>query len=374
MLPAASTTAPSLAAVLRSCLAAVAGEVDELGLSQGGHPPRGAVLLLVDGLGSAQLSARAGHARTLAGAFGKRDSISTVYPSTTAAALASLTTGSDPGQHGLVGYTVLDPEQDRVVNALTGWGDDLDPLTWQLRPTLFETATTPTVAVGPPKYRESGFTQAVLRGADYLAVKPVGARVAAAVAAAAQGAVAYVYIAELDQVGHGHGWQSADWTRSLEQVDQAVREVLGELDANRVGMVVTADHGMVDVPPHGHILFGQRPELVAGVRHFAGEPRNLHLHLEPDTDPAVVAAAWQASQGDAAWIATRDEAIGSGWFGTVDAAVRPRIGDVVVAARKAVAYYQHEHDGGRSMVGQHGSLAPEELRVPLLRFGAFARR
>ena len=56
----------------------------------------------------------------------------------------------------------------------------------------------------------------------------------------------------------------------------------------------------------------------------------------------------------------------------MDADVAPRIGDVIVAARKAVAYYQHEHDGGRSMIGQHGSISPDELRDPLLRFAAFA--
>ena len=68
------------------------------------------------GLGAAALRARAGHARTMGGAAG--GAIESVFPSTTAAALATLTTGVSPGQHGLVGYSVLDAEHDRVVVAI----------------------------------------------------------------------------------------------------------------------------------------------------------------------------------------------------------------------------------------------------------------
>ena len=65
----------------------------------------------------------------------------------------------------------------------------------------------------------------------------------------------------------------------------------------------------------------------------------------------------------------------AGWFGpTMHPDVLPRIGDVLVAARKRVAYYDSRdtRSTGRNMVGQHGSLTADETRVPLLRFGAFA--
>ena len=108
-----------------------------------------------------------------------------------------------------------------------------------------------------------------------------------------------------------------------------------------------------------------------GVRHVSGEPRALALHVEPGSDPDAVAARWQAAEGSRAWIATRDEAIAAGFFGEVDDDVRPRIGDVLIAARKKIAYYLDPNDRGRSMIGQHGSLTPDETHIPLLRFGAF---
>ena len=57
------------------------------------------------------------------------------------------------------------------------------------------------------------------------------------------------------------------------------------------------------------------------------------------------------------------------------AEVLPRIGDVIVAARKLIAYYdsREPNQSARSMIGQHGSLTDEELRVPLVRLGAYRR-
>jgi hypothetical protein len=60
----------------------------------------------------------------------------------------------------------------------------------------------------------------------------------------------------------------------------------------------------------------------------------------------------------------------------VDDAVRDRIGDVLVAARAGIAYYDdREADKGpQKMIGQHGSLTDEERVVPLIRLGAYADR
>ena len=371
MLPAPSPARVSLADVARSCLESTSGAANRLGLPA----VRSAIVLLVDGLGADNLRAREGHARTLAGQLGKTTTIETGVPTTTASAIASLTTGVLPGQHGLVGYTVLDAAHDRIVNQLSGWDDRLDPATWQLQPTLFETAGVAAYAVGPDRYRDSGFSRAVLRGAEYRAATTMLDRLELAVQlAVAEPAIVYVYVPELDQACHAFGWQSPQWTRGLEQLDAAVRAVLPSLGPS-VGMVVTADHGVLDVPQHSHVLFDMVPELVSGVRFVAGEPRMLHLHLDPGVDAAALAATWRDSEGDRAWVATRAEAIDAGWFGPVLPVVLPRIGDVLVAARKAVAYYDSRDPArsGRSMIGQHGSWSPAETRVPLLRFGAYAR-
>jgi hypothetical protein len=59
----------------------------------------------------------------------------------------------------------------------------------------------------------------------------------------------------------------------------------------------------------------------------------------------------------------------------MDPAVAPRIGDILVAARSGVAYYDDRlaDKGPQRMVGQHGSLTDEERAIPLIPLGAFAR-
>ncbi|MET1043338.1 MAG: nucleotide pyrophosphatase/phosphodiesterase family protein [Microbacteriaceae bacterium] len=339
-----------------------------------------AVVLLVDGLGAAALKARSGHARTLNSALtGAASTVDVGFPTTTAASLATLTTGAAPGQHGLVGYSVLDPVGDRVVNQLNGWDAHIDPALWQLEPTVFERAAAEQIisfTIGPERFRHSGFTHAVLRGASYRSAESIAdrLRIARLTLDEIDRGLLYVYVPELDKAAHAFGVESVEWTTALEELDGVVRDFVSPLRA-REGLIVTADHGVLDVPERGHVLFDRTPGLVDGVRHVGGEPRCLQLYCEPGTDVAALAERWADSEGARAWVATRDEAIAANWFGEVKPEVRPRIGDILVAARKRVAYYDSRSSQsmrGRGMIGQHGSLSPEESRVPLLRFGAFA--
>jgi hypothetical protein len=378
MLPAPKTDRLSLADVMPACLSAISGASNALGLP----PVSRAVVLLVDGLGSAALKARAGHARTLMASMTASSVIDSGFPTTTAAALATLTTGVAPGQHGMVGYTVLDPANDRVLKQLSGWDARIDPVEWQPVSTVFERAVAlghDAVAIGPERYRDSGFSQAVLRGATYIGAASIADRMERAAEWLAGGTtgIAYVYVPELDVAGHATGAESPEWTTWLETLDSAVRDLAERLGPDD-GLLITADHGVLDIAEHNHVMFDEVPALIDGIRFVAGEPRCLQLHFDPDATPETrerTIAAWREAEGHRAWIATRDEAIAAGWFGEVRPEVAPRIGDLLVAARKGIAYYDGRALGhGQRMVGYHGSWSPAELQVPLLRLGAFARR
>jgi hypothetical protein len=376
MLPTDKAGARSLADVLPNSLAALRGESNDLALPAA----ESVVVVVVDGLGRAQLQARAGHARFLTET--KSDALVSVFPSTTAAALASFATGTLPGRHGLVGYRALDAAHDRVVNQLSGWDDLMVPETWQRERTVFETAADDGVssfAIGQAKYASSGFTRAILRGARYVPANSLAERRAAAVKLARQypGSLTYLYIPELDKASHQYGWESDQWLSALEAVDAELHKLVDELPA-RTGLLVTADHGSIDVPTSGQILFDLAPELIEGVRHVGGEPRCLHLYLEPgatSSDRESLAQLWEGSEGDRTWVTTRENLVASGLLGDVSAEVLPRIGDVVVAARKRVVYYDSRpaDQSARRMIGQHGSLTHEERSIPLIRLGAFRR-
>lgn len=335
-------------------------------------------VVLVDGLGSALLKRKIAHAPFLRSvlngslAGGESRSIQSAFPSTTVSSLSSLGTGVEPGLHGMVGYDVLDPAQDKVVNLLGNWDSGVDPLIWQPYPTVFEKleGIVPTATVSLPKFADSPMTRAALRGSRFIPAGSAHARTAAAaeLMAAESELLMYFYWSELDKAGHRHGIDSAQWEHELEELDAAVRRLATQLPAGTL-LLLTADHGMVDVPEKSRIDYSSSPALISGVRHTAGEPRLVQLYLEPDADVAALTAAWQDAWGAQAWVLSREEAVQRGYFGTVRPEVLPRIGDLLVAAREPVAFYDLRRTAPHAMaiVGQHGSVTKAERDVPLLR-------
>lgn len=367
-LPADPPRARSLTRVVPEMSAALDGT------SEWFAPARSAIVWVLDGLGAHNLAARAGHARFLAESRTKKDAARTVFPTTTAAALTSLLTGTMPGQHGIVSYRARVPGTDDIVNQLRGWDTDGLPLSFQRSRPLSETLGRPFFAVSKNEYRGTGFTAVTLGDAEFHGADDLDERVrtAADLAARHPGSLTYLYAPELDGIGHKRGWQSDEWVAMLERVDAAARVLAASLSPG-TGVVVTSDHGMIDVPRHRHVLLADGDALLEGVRLIGGEPRTLHLYAEDDEADGVL-ARWRESEGERSWVLSRREIVESGLLGVVDPAVAERIGDVVVAPRAGIAYYDDRlaDKAPQRMIGQHGSLTDEERIVPVVRLGAFA--
>jgi len=344
-------------------------------------------VVLADGLGRNLLKQKSAHTPFLRAVMQSGQgqvpvSLDSAFPSTTAASLASFGTGLAAGQHGMVGYDVLDPDQDRVVNMLGGWDAGVDPERWQPFPTVFQRAAehVQVTTVSLPQFSDSAMTRAALRGGQYVTATTSHARTAAAAEAMAGAgrSLMYFYVNELDKAGHRHGCQSPQWEHQLEELDATVKRLSATLPAGTT-ILLTADHGMLDVPQSQRIDYSADPALVAGVRHTAGEPRMLHLYLEEtegDAGRIRLLEAWRARFGDRIWAFTREEAMAAGLFGEVRAEVAPRIGDVMIAARDALAFYdtRRVRPTALEVVGQHGSLTKAEREVPLLCFQADGKR
>jgi hypothetical protein len=150
--------------------------------------------------------------------------------------------------------------------------------------------------------------------------------------------------------------------RRLDGEARSLREAL----PGDTALVVTGDHGMVDVPDTDRIDVDAVAELSDGVVLLGGEARFRHVYTSAGAANDV-AAAWRAVLGDRAWVCTRDEAEAADWFGPVDDRVRPRLGDVVVAARGTnAAVAKRRFPVEAQMRGFHGSLTAAEMYVPLL--------
>ena len=335
-------------------------------------------LLLVDGLGWELLRQNEEAAPFLNSIA--REPLTAGFPATTAASLSSLATGLPPGEHGLVGYTMALPGYDRAFNTLTwslyGLGPRVDlraeavPETFQPVATLPERAAAAGVPIqylGPAFHKGSGLSRAIGRGQRFHRAESLEAIHHAALRRLdARPALVYGYHPGLDTAGHLEGVASQAWRDELVAIDHAVRTLAEQLPGDTL-MVVTGDHGMVDLRPSERLDLADHPDLATGVTLLAGEARARYLRPAPGAAGDVV-SAWRSILGDRMWVWTRDEAIATGIFGPrVSDQARERIADVVAAAFGPVGIVQRDVDPAQARLnGHHGSLTPAEQLVPLL--------
>ena len=326
-------------------------------------------VLVVDGLGWELLRGHQAAAPFLSELAVSGRPLTAGFPAMTATSLTSLGTGTPPGQHGVLGYLVAVPGEGRLLNTLR-WDSRVDPVSWQPGPTIFERAAAAGIAgfhVAHPAVLRTGLSAAALRGAEGVAAGTLGALAAqaAAVLRRSDRALAFVYHGQLDSTGHVFGCSSDAWRYHLGQVDRLAEHLAGALPPG-TALYVTADHGMVDVPPQDRTDADAVPGLRDGVALLGGDARSRHVYAEPGA-AADVLAAWREVLGHRAWVVSRDEAIAEGWFGPVVPRVVPRIGDVVAASTATSAIVATRAEPLESaLIGMHGSLTLAEQAVPLL--------
>jgi len=320
------------------------------------------VLVLVDGLGWSNLFDEASEAPVMRAMASQM--LSVALPSTTAASLTSLTTGVAPSAHGVVGFSFR-TRPGFVMNTMA-WDDaqsapeDVQPV-----PTLFQRLALPSAAIVPAIFTGSGMTRAYLRGAELVTVaneSDWAARTAQVADVVPAHALTLVYERSLDHIAHLKGWGSRHWRRGLAAIDAFIGAIQQVLPPGTC-LLVTGDHGMVDVPKTHRVFIEQEPALANGVDLIGGEARLRHLYTG---DPAGVAARYQA------WLGGRGQALLRGdaltLFGETapSAVVRERIGDVVVAMNGDWALLTLTRPGEAGLMGMHGSWTPLERTVPLL--------
>ncbi|MGA9101972.1 alkaline phosphatase family protein [Aeromicrobium sp.] len=340
----------------------IPGFTDVLGLPEA---PR-FVVMVIDGLGTSLLRENAASAPFLSSLPGIDDMVCGV-PSTTATSLTSLGTGLRAGEHGMVGYTSRVPATGERLNALT-WDQPVVPEEWQPHRTVLELiqdAGVMAASVNDAKFASSGLTLCSQRGVPFHGVNSTWERldVVIDVAESAPRGVVYAYESRLDHTGHAKGCRSKDWREALTAVDAEVADMRAALPADSV-LLVTADHGMIDLPQRNRFDVDAQPGLREDVVMIAGEARFRHLYTRSGAENDV-AARWQQRLGERAVVSTQ-QALGD-WFGPIAPEVRGRIGDVVVAALGDFAVFSSEDFAiEMKMHGFHGSVTEDELGIPLL--------
>jgi predicted AlkP superfamily pyrophosphatase or phosphodiesterase len=246
------------------------------------------------------------------------------------------------------------------------------PIAVQPEQTWFEKAAAHGITVnrlGPETYAESGLTQAVLRGGQHRAAENLQELMDGILEVASKPGLTYAYYPKLDKTGHIYGVNSVEWRKVASKVVAMIARTRESLPANTT-LVVTADHGMIDI--ENRVWIEDRPSLMRNIRLITGEPRLRHIFAESGSSQSLL-NEWKSLE-DVAEILTRDEFIATRLLGDVADFVAPRIGDVVAIAREANALASRTVDERVSnLIGQHGSRTDVEREVPLAVMAGYGR-
>ncbi len=326
------------------------------------------VLLVVDGLGWEQLRDRPALTPTLSAATGIERPITSVAPTTTASALTSITTARPPCEHGLLGYRLA--HGDEILNALRwtlGSGQARDA-----RQTVpahrfqsrlpFPGSRAPVPVVSRDGFGGTGFTAAHLGDSPLYEYKVPSSLPVVVGRLLRQGApFVYAYYDGIDKVAHASGLGEL-YDAELHAVDRLVADLASELPSGAT-LVVTADHGQIDVGPQVELL-GR--DVMSGVRFLSGEGRFRWIHAREGAAAdleAVVGERYATST----WVRSRDRLVDEGLFGgPLGPGLADRLGDVALIPHEPIAFIDPADTGENRLHSRHGSLTAAEMLVPLL--------
>ncbi len=368
-----------------------------------GHPPlaadilppgffdgvRTVIFMLVDGMGLSLyrkfLEMRPPPVLDELARRGVFSTLTSVLPSTTTTALATLSTGLTPHEHGLVGYKLYLREVDEIANMIRFSPVSrlapfprkrLNPQSFfdhvTLYQHLFELGVSSRVIIRTA-YANSPLSKMFYRGAEV--VGHAGTHDAFAVLRRVleqrdgSPSLIYLYWDPIDTVSHHNGPYSEEVAAELLGLDFALRtHLLDRFRGNDVALIVTADHGHVHTAPPQRLTFNACPSLLGMLeRPPSGDSRLPFLHIKPGKF-AEVQGLIDTHFRDVARVVPVEEALEAGWFGLGERHVEclSRIGDAVVAVANGWKLsYRYSQDEFES-IGCHGGVDPDEMLVPFI--------
>ena len=368
MLPAISPRALNLKDVFLSAEASIVGEHNAMNLPK----VTSSVVVMIDGLGYENLvSAKPGFMRSH---LSDADFAHCGFPSTTASSIASFATGADSSSHGLIGYSIFDRSLNEIVNLLSGL-DRFSILDYFKGTPLSERSRVPIHAVTLATYEDSGFTRATMHGAKHHFENQIAGRFQAALRLTREepGCLVYLYIPELDKEAHRSGVDSLQWQELFDTVEREVQMLAAKV-ANDVGVLLTADHGVIDVAQTNHVYLDEFAYLDGQVLSVCGDPRAVYIYLADSSALSEISSKLIVSFGESAAVVPPEELVDLHYWNRSILEDTDVLPDLVILALGEIAIFHRAFAKPASLrvIGQHGSISESETKVPALRLGAYS--
>jgi predicted AlkP superfamily pyrophosphatase or phosphodiesterase len=320
--------------------------------------------------------------------------ISSIFPSTTSAALSTLWTGLAPAQHGLAGlrlflphYAVttqmlhFTPTFGKYPDALIKAG--LDPATFLHGLGFAQQLASAGVEAHAFKGRElidTALSQMHDRGvagdhgASSMADMLVQMRILLE-EKAGQPLYVCAYWPTVDTLSHIYGWEhesvAAELRAILTQLQTELVDALSLAARKETALFVVSDHGQVVTPARQRIYLEDHPELERLLfMRPAGEPRTVYLYAKQGRQTDVITYI-RERLAHAMVPFLSQQALAEGMLGPAPhaPATAERVGDVIATMRQGyVLLTESERKSADKLLGRHGGMSMGEMEVPWLGF------
>ncbi len=353
------------------------------------------ILLLCDGLGYREWKRQSG--RGFIGSLSRKGSvrpITTVFPSTTAAALTTVSTGLTPQEHGLPEWYVYMDEVGDVILTLpfARVGGGRDTLEGAMNPrALFD---------GRPIFQKlsakgiscTSLTSRSLVSTNYSAISRAGSDVVPYSAASdltvslrrlvesVKGpSLFYAYWSYVDTIEHIYGPNTDESEVEASVVSHAFQEgflsKISKEAAKRTLVLVTADHGQIQVDPGRTTYMNRFVKLMKALQRAPtgamilpwGSARDAYLRVEEDRLDEVKGYLEKKLDGVASILRT-DDAVAQGLFGLNKPSPKflRRVGNLMILPHgNNTVWFRYRKGDSLDLRGHHGGLSEDEMTIPL---------
>jgi len=310
--------------------------------------------------------------------------LTSVFPATTVTALASLSTGVTPQEHGMLGYRLYLKETSAITNMInlsllgnsardSALKAGIDEKAFLPIPTLFEQLQTIDVhshVIINKQIAKSGLSRLLYDGAAKMhSVVNLSDMLVAArdVLHQTRGKTfVSLYWEDTDAIAHVHGPWTDAFTAELRSIDSTLeRELSGRVEDTL--LLITADHGFVPMEDGDYIDITKYPDLYENLAlPPVGDTRAAYLFVRDGKKNEVRRIIAESFASDIVCL-DAEQALEAGLFGMGEVLrqSRDRIGDLIIASTGRKALYYPYKDSVK-LRGMHAGLTPDEMLVPFI--------
>ncbi len=333
------------------------------------------VLIVIDGLGFEYLKNKKSVFNNYM--HGK---ITSVFLPTTACAITSFLTGEAPQQHAFTGWYMFLKEIGAVTAILPfTLRTDVPIGEYTNMKEIFNTKDfsekikVSNFSIMPEKILNSDFTNTTSKNSKQLGYKNLDGffkQIKKAINYNKKRKYIYAYWAKFDSLSHKYGVNSKKTEKHFSILDKKIRRFIKDIQRTNTTLIITADHGFVDVDLKNWIKVKEHPKLKECLTMpLCGEGRTAYAYVR-------LSKAKQFEN----YIRTKlnkycdlhksEDLINRGMFGLgkINKKLFDRVGDYTIICKEGYLIKDFVEKKGKERIhiGHHGGVSKEEMLVPLI--------